>query len=85
MDWTHILAYVTGTGDQELLARNEYLAAENRIPPARWSPTCGLPCRAERDQAQRDRRSPASRLAGAHRQAAHSCVKEMFPEMKDWA
>ena len=31
MDWTHILAYVTGTVDQELLARNEYLAAENRI------------------------------------------------------
>ena len=31
MDWTHILAYVTGTVDQELLARNEYLAAEKRI------------------------------------------------------
>src|SRR6201993_190265 len=31
MDWARILAYVTGTGDQELLARNEYLAAENRI------------------------------------------------------
>src|SRR6516165_3057631 len=31
MDWTYILAYVTGTVDQELLARNEYLAAENRI------------------------------------------------------
>jgi putative transposase len=26
-----MLAYVTGTVDQELLARNEYLAAENRI------------------------------------------------------
>src|ERR1700738_1764101 len=32
MDWARILAYVTGTVDQELLARNEYLAAENRIP-----------------------------------------------------
>jgi hypothetical protein len=31
MDWAHILAYVTGMVDQELLARNEYLAAENRI------------------------------------------------------
>ena len=31
MDWACILAYVTGTVDQELLARNEYLAAENRI------------------------------------------------------
>jgi hypothetical protein len=26
-----ILAYITGTVDQELLVRNEYLAAENRI------------------------------------------------------
>jgi hypothetical protein len=26
MDWARILAYVTGTVDQELLARNEYLA-----------------------------------------------------------
>ena len=30
MDWARVLAYVTGTVDQELLARNE-LAAENRI------------------------------------------------------
>jgi hypothetical protein len=31
MDWVRVLAYVTGTVDQELLARNQYLAAENRI------------------------------------------------------
>jgi putative transposase len=31
MDLARILAYVTGTVDQELLTRNEYLAAENRI------------------------------------------------------
>ena len=31
MDWARILGYVTGTVDQDLLARNEYLAAENRI------------------------------------------------------
>src|SRR5438477_10229655 len=31
MDWVRILAFATGTVDQELLARNEYLAAENRI------------------------------------------------------
>ncbi len=35
MDWARILAYVTGTVDQELLGRNEYLAAENRILKAR--------------------------------------------------
>src|SRR5256885_10555359 len=31
MELARILAYVTGTVDQELLARNEYLAAENRL------------------------------------------------------
>jgi hypothetical protein len=31
MDRLRILAYITGTVDQELLLRNEYLAAENRI------------------------------------------------------
>ena len=31
MDWARILAFVTGMVDQELLARMEYLAAENRI------------------------------------------------------
>jgi putative transposase len=31
MDWARILAFVTGTVDQELLARIEYLTAENRI------------------------------------------------------
>jgi hypothetical protein len=33
MLWAHLLAYVTGTVNQELLLRNEYLTAENRIPP----------------------------------------------------
>ena len=31
MEWPRILAYITGTVDQELLLRNEYLVAENRI------------------------------------------------------
>jgi hypothetical protein len=31
MDWARILTCVTGTVDQELLARNEYLATENPI------------------------------------------------------
>jgi putative transposase len=30
MEWTRVLAYITGSMDQELLLRNEYLAAENR-------------------------------------------------------
>ena len=31
MDWKIMLAYVTGSVDEELLRRNEYLVAENRI------------------------------------------------------
>ncbi len=31
MDWTHLLAYITGSVDQELLLRNEYLVTENKI------------------------------------------------------
>ena len=31
MDWKILLAYITGTVDQELLLRNEYLVTENRI------------------------------------------------------
>src|SRR3989449_1639017 len=31
MSWKHLLAYITGTVDQELLLRNEYLVTENRI------------------------------------------------------
>jgi putative transposase len=31
MLWVRMLAYVSGAVNQELLLRNEYLAAENRI------------------------------------------------------
>lgn len=31
MEWVRILAYITGSVDEELLLRNEYLATENRI------------------------------------------------------
>src|SRR5438445_8666697 len=31
MDWKHLLAYIAGTVDQELLLRSEYLVTENRI------------------------------------------------------
>jgi hypothetical protein len=31
MDWKHLLVYITGTVDQALLPRNEYLVTENRI------------------------------------------------------
>ena len=47
MDWARMLAYVTGTVDQEQLARNEYLAAENRIIKAQ------LKCRLKLSDAER--------------------------------
>ena len=31
MNWKRILAYISGSVDQELLLRNEYLATENRV------------------------------------------------------
>ena len=31
MDGKHLLAYITGSVDQELLLRNEYLVTENRL------------------------------------------------------
>ena len=31
MPWRRLLAYITGSVDEELRLRNEYLAAENRI------------------------------------------------------
>jgi len=34
VDWARILAYVTGTVDQELLARNEYLDPNKKAGPA---------------------------------------------------
>ena len=43
MDWVRILAYMTGTVDQELLAWNEYLAIENRILKAKLNGCLKLP------------------------------------------
>ena len=32
MDWKTMLGYISGSVDEELLLRNRYLVAENRIP-----------------------------------------------------
>ncbi len=46
MIWTRMLAYITGTVDQELLLRNEYLAEENQetaVPPVEGAlRVCGV-------------------------------------------
>jgi hypothetical protein len=58
MDWARILAYVTGTVDQELLARNEYPAAEDRITKAQLNGRLRL------SDAERDRSSPGPQGSG---------------------
>jgi putative transposase len=40
--WVRLLAYVTGSVNQELLLRNEYLAAENRILRVKLPPRLRL-------------------------------------------
>ena len=48
MGWKKLLSYITGSVDQELLLRNEYLVTENRmlrqqIPGHMWSSgICGV-------------------------------------------
>src|SRR5260221_12937052 len=73
MDWARILAFVTGMLDQELLARIEYLAAENHILKARVEGAAeALGRRAS--HARRDRSSigpQGSRRGGQCRPAGH--------------
>jgi hypothetical protein len=58
MDWARILAFVTGLVDQELLARLEYLAAENRILKALSFPKIrfGLDSRARAESSHHETR-----------------------------
>src|ERR1700726_3569716 len=42
MEWARILAYITGTVDQQLLLRNEYLVAENQILKVQLKRRLGL-------------------------------------------
>ena len=48
MDWKIMLAYVTGSVDEELLRRNECLVAENRIWRSLGYSTC-VTARVQRD------------------------------------
>ena len=68
MEWVRILAYITGTVDQELLLRNEYLAAENRILRAQIKGRLLLSDAEKKDT--RRHRSPA-RPQGARGRGEH--------------
>ena len=59
MDWARILAFVTGTVDQELLARNEYLAAENlSMLKKPFGHEIGLPVKTATDDIRQSTRAP---------------------------
>ncbi len=67
MDWARILAYVTGTVDQELLGRNEYLAAENRILKAQLK---GRPDLSDAERGALGSQPPAASRAATQREFA---------------
>ena len=57
--WVRLLTYLTGLVNQELLLQNEYLAAENRILPAR------LPARLRLSDLERTRSPRSGNDSGA--------------------
>jgi hypothetical protein len=64
MEWARILAYITGTVDQELLLRNEYLAAENGILKAQLKGRLRL---SDAERAKLGRDWPSTGPQGARR------------------
>jgi len=71
MDWKRLLSYVTGSVDEELLLRNEYLAAENRILRSRLKGAPAAQRRRPKDP-RRDRkeaRPKSARRSGDDRPA----------------
>ena len=85
MDWTRILAYITGSVDQELLLRNEYLAAENRILRAQLNGCLRL-SDAERatlgEIGFRLRRKGPERSGDRHRARHHSGMAPALDEVE---
>ncbi len=69
MDWKTMLAYVTGSVDEELLGRNEYLVAENRILRGR----CLLGTQRQRSGGQAQARSKASATSDRRPRIDDSC------------
>ena len=65
--WARLLAFVTGLVYQELLLRNEYLAAENRILRAQMLQTGA-------ELAPGSKRSPAKRDTDGMAEASDHCL-----------
>jgi putative transposase len=69
-EWVRLLAYVTGSVNQELLLRNEYLAAENRILRAK------LPSRLRLTNPER------TTLAGIGKRLGRKALKDIATVVK---
>jgi len=70
--WARLLSFVTGLVNQELLLRNEYLAAENRILRAH------LPARLRSSDAERSTLAEIAKRLG--RQALQDIARVAKPE-----
>lgn len=68
MPWRRLLAYITGTVDEDLRLRNEYLAAENRILRAK------LPKRIPLKDRERSTLARIGRKLGLHGLAGLSAI-----------
>jgi putative transposase len=73
MEWARVLAYITGTVDQELLLRNEYLLAENRILKAQ------LPGRLRFSDAERATLGELGHRLGRKALSASACSAKSRP------
>ena len=73
MDWKHLLAYISGSVEEELLLRIEYLVAENRILrdqiTGRLRLTDGRTQDVGRNRQKAQQAGPGR--SGQHRQARH--------------
>ena len=78
MDWKKLLAYISGSVDEELLLRNEYLATENRVLRAQIRGRLKLTDGERRTLAEIGRRlgrkalEEGARGSGEHREARYN-------------
>src|SRR3984893_18317042 len=75
--WLRLLAYVTGSVNQELLLQNEYLAAENRILRAKLPSTLRLSDPERATLAEIGKRLGRKALRGV------TCVARHHPSLVD--
>jgi hypothetical protein len=80
--WVRLLAYVTGSVNQELLLRNEYLAAENRVLRTK------LPARLRLSDPERIALAEIGKRLGGKALRDVACVAKpelSWPGIGDWS